>query len=90
MDNPFTLATEKRIRVMEELNNMDSPYIETEEKIMEHLAEAYNLFIKLEQTHPSHNRDFSDGIHKAQDLILHRICQRDYPNYFPTHKRESE
>lgn len=65
---------------------MNNPYTETEKKLMGALAEAVTLFNSLPSTHPCHNRDFADGIHKAQDVIIHRIVQRDYPNTFPTHK----
>ena len=61
------------------------PYIKTEEEIMNHLVEASNLFNKLEQTHPSNIIDFVDGIHKCQDVIMHRIVQRDYPEEFPSY-----
>lgn len=57
---------------------------------MDALVAAWTAFLKLEETHPSHNRDFSDGIHKCQDILIHRIVQRDYPETFPTYsKRES-
>jgi len=62
------------------------PYERLEQEIMDHLAAAWNLFTSLESTHPSHTKDFSDGVHRCQDIIIHRIVQRDYPNYFPTHR----
>ena len=65
---------------------MKQPYTETEKLLMEKLAEAVTLFNSLTSTHPCHNRDFADGIHKAQDVMIHRIVQRDYPDTFPTHK----
>lgn len=68
---------------------MKSPYVYSEEEIMNKLAEAFNLFNKLESTHPCHNKDFVDGIHKCQDVIINRIVQRDYPETFPTHNKES-
>ena len=63
-----------------------SPYKDTEKEIMDSLVHAWNLFVKLEKTHPSHNKDFADGIHKCQDILMHRIVQRDYPDVFPTYK----
>ena len=61
----------------------ENPYIDSEEEIMKHLSKAMNLFNKLKQTHPSHMIDFVNGIHKCQDVIIHRIAQRDHPKYFP-------
>jgi len=52
---------------------------------MKHLVKAVNYFNKLTTTHPSHEEDFVDGIHKCQNVILHRIVQRDYPKEFPTY-----
>jgi len=60
-----------------------SPYRGTEEEIMNHLIDAFNLFAKLGQTHPSSLSDFVNGIHKCQDAIICRIVQRDYPEQFP-------
>lgn len=65
---------------------MNNPYKDTEEKIMNHLAQAFVLFNKLEQTHPQHKSEFVDGIHKAQNTVMSRILQRDYPETFPTYK----
>ena len=64
-----------------------NPYIHSEKKVMDALVKAVNAFSELERTHPSHNRDFVDGIHKCQNIIIHRIAQRDYPKIFPTNCR---
>lgn len=61
-----------------------------EKEIMQCLVDAWQKYLKLEETHPSHNKDFSDGIHKCQDVLMHRIVQRDYPSDFPTYKKEKE
>lgn len=66
---------------------MKNPFLEDEKEIMDLLVEAYNKFVKLEQTHPTHNREFTDGIHKCQDILGHRILQRDYSEYYPTYKK---
>lgn len=62
-----------------------NPYIEQEQDIMDRLAEVVKLFNKLPDTHPCHNKDFVDGIHKCQDVIIHKIVQRDYPDTFPSY-----
>lgn len=65
----------------------NNPYIETEKEIMDSLAQAWNKLMELRPTHPDHTRDFADGIHKCQDVIINRIVQRDYPHVFPTHPK---
>jgi hypothetical protein len=67
---------------------MKNPYKDTEEKLMQHLVAAINLFSKLDITHPSSEKDFVDGIHKCQNVIFHRIVQRDYPGEFPTYRKK--
>jgi len=64
-----------------------SPYIETEATLMQKLVEAVNLFRQLELTHPSQEEKFINGIHECQDILMHRIVQRDYPEEFPTFKK---
>lgn len=66
---------------------MANPYTEEEKQVMDLLTSAVNAFKKLESTHPSHDSDFCNGIHRCQDVIIHRIVQRDYPDTFPTHKK---
>lgn len=56
---------------------------EEEREVMNALILAWNKFLELEKTHPSHNKDFGDGIHKCQDVLIHKIVQRDYPEDFP-------
>ncbi|MGL6184794.1 MAG: hypothetical protein ACRC1T_05385 [Clostridium chrysemydis] len=58
-----------------------------ESKIMDNLANAWNMFLKLEQTHPSEQDDFSDGIHKCQQVLMNRILRRDYPKGYPTYRK---
>ncbi len=57
-----------------------------EKKISEHLATAWNLYTKLKMTHPSHVKDFCDGIHKCQQIIMWRELQRMNPKKYPTIK----
>ena len=64
---------------------MKNPYVDHEKEIMDALVKAVNCFRKLTETHPCHQKDFVDGIHKCQDVIIHRIVQRDYPNEFPVY-----
>jgi len=65
---------------------MKNPYLKTENKISDHLINAVKYFRQLESMHPSHEKDFIDGIHKCQNVIIHRIVQREHPKEFPTFK----
>lgn len=56
---------------------------ENEEKIIEYLAEAFNLFSKLDKQHPDELNDFSDGIHKCQYVIGMRYAREHRPDLFP-------
>lgn len=59
---------------------------EQEQKVMDALVLAVQEFNKLPVTHPSHNQDFVNGIHACQNVLIHKIVQRDYPTKFPTYK----
>lgn len=58
---------------------MSEPFNENEKKAWLALGEAMKHFLRLEQTHPSHTKDFVDAIHKAQDILGSRVLQRTYP-----------
>lgn len=62
---------------------MISPFTKEENNIMNNLIEAYNGFIKLDDTHPTANTEFCNAIHICQLLLEHRILQREYPKKFP-------
>jgi hypothetical protein len=48
-----------------------------ERKVLNLLAEAYNEFIKLPVQHPSHQREFEQGTHVLQQLVMSRPTARD-------------
>lgn len=58
-----------------------------EGKVMDALIAAWNEFVKLEQQHPNELTDFSDGIHRCQDLLAIRIARREYPEGWPIKKK---
>ncbi len=68
---------------------MKDPYKYNEKQIMDHLVRAMNLFEELETTHVCHKNDFIEGIHKCQNVLIHRIVQRDYPHEFPVRRRKT-
>ena len=69
---------------------MSDPCTENERRIMDNLAEAFNIFLKMEQTHPSHMSEFVEGIHRCQNVIIHRVVQRDHPDFFPVKGEKHE
>lgn len=60
-------------------------YDREEQDIMDSLVKIVNVFRSMVLTHPSHEKDFIDAIHKCQRIIMHRLLQRDYPDEFPTY-----
>lgn len=58
------------------------PFTKEEEKIMDFIVEAHNIFAGLEKTHPSEEQDWANAIHILQRLMGQRVLRRDYPDYF--------
>ena len=56
---------------------------EKEEKILEHLVQAYNFFTELDKQHPDELNDFADGIHKCQYVVGMRYAREHRPDLFP-------
>ncbi len=50
---------------------------------MDLLVEVWNEFVKLEQTHPDHLREFRDGIHKCQNVLMWKELQEIKPEKYP-------
>jgi hypothetical protein len=59
---------------------------EIEDAILGKTAEIWNMFIALEQTHPSDINDLADAIHDIQKILSVRIARRVKPNQFVTIK----
>jgi hypothetical protein len=57
-------------------------------KILDNLADCWNLFCKLEVQHPDDARDFADAIHDCQRIVMSRECVRQYPETFPIRHKE--
>ena len=57
-----------------------------EGRAMDALATAWNEFARLDMTHPSDMPEFTNGIHKCQQILGMRVLQRDYPEGYPTKK----
>lgn len=61
------------------------PFTQDEQLIMEHLRKAMILFATLKPTSPGHREQFAKGINNCQDVIGHRVLQRNYPEVYSTH-----
>ena len=58
-----------------------------EQNCLDSLVIAFNEFCALERQHPDELRDFTDGIHKLQNLLTVRIARREYPEGWPTYTK---
>ena len=58
-----------------------------EHSVWSHLGLAYEAFVKLNQTHPSHLKDFADGLHMCQSIVGQRILQRLVPEHFAKYEK---
>lgn len=61
---------------------MKKPFTEQEEEIMNLLMEAHTKFAIMKQTHPDDMREWVEGIHKCQNILIGRVVTRDYPDFF--------
>ena len=61
-----------------------------ESQVLKKIGEAYKAFMELEQQHPDDLRDFVNGVHIMQGLIMQRIARRVDPETFPTYKTSVE
>lgn len=57
---------------------------EIEGAILDKTAEIWNMFITLEQTHPSDIDDMTNAIHNIQKIIAIRIARRVKQDKFVT------
>ena len=53
-----------------------------EQKIIDLITKAHNLFMLLEESHSIEKSDWINGIHKLQYVLGMRILRRDYPSIF--------
>lgn len=55
---------------------------EGEKRVVQHLADAWNEFVKQPVEHPDDISEFKDAIHRAQNLIAYRVAKRAEPEVF--------
>lgn len=54
-----------------------------EKKIIDHLASAWNEFVKLDKEHPDEQNDFANGIHQCQYIMGMRVARKHESKIFP-------
>ena len=57
---------------------------EEEKEVLDHLKNAWNAFMNLDNKHPSDNSEFQRAIHLAQQKIGMRIARRADPDMWRT------
>lgn len=60
-------------------------FTKSEREAFKHLGLAVAAFSKLKMSHPSHQKDFTDGIHACQGVLGQRVLQREHPYVFATY-----
>jgi hypothetical protein len=45
-------------------------------EVLKNLAEAWNVFVKIEGKHPQENEEFCHKIHDLQRIIAYRVARR--------------
>ena len=65
--------------------NVKTGLTEHEQCCMDALVLAFHEFSSADRQHPDELRDFTDGIHRLQDILAVRIARREYPKGWPTY-----
>lgn len=65
-------------------------YTAKEVLILNHLADAWNLFVDLPSQHPTSNIEFMQAIHQCQLQIMGRLAERADPIMHPNASTEQE
>ncbi len=58
-------------------------FSDVEEKIMDKIVNAHNLYMSLEKQHPTDITEWINAIHILQHLLGMRILNREHPDIFP-------
>lgn len=61
---------------------MDNKLTGQEIKILNILADVWAEYNKLEEYHSSAKSEFTDAIHRAEDLVMYRLAVRCHPELF--------
>lgn len=63
-------------------SNSNGPFTQEEDKIMNHLVQAHNAFLDIDEMHPSDITEWTNAIHQLQKIMGMRVLRRNYPGYF--------
>lgn len=55
---------------------MNDSLTDQERAVLDHLAAAWNEFVKLPKQHPMHGTEMAQAIHACQRLIMARVVER--------------
>ena len=59
-----------------------------EQKVLERLTECHKAFLDLAPQHPDELREFIDGVHVIQGVLMQRVTRRSYPKGWPAYRKE--
>ena len=59
-----------------------------EQECMDHLVDAWNVFVELEKQHPDEANNFAMNIHAIQGILVTRMARRLYPEGWPTYSKD--
>lgn len=60
----------------------DKPFTESEDRVMNALVDAHNLFIQLPDQNKNAVADWTQAIHELQRILSMRTMRRLFPDYF--------
>lgn len=69
---------------------VSASHTQEELEIMNHLAQAWEIYCQLEAQHPSDQGDFLKAIHDAQKTIAIRLARRNSPEIYFSNKNSIE
>lgn len=81
--NPFThdpLIYQKTFTLPSVINLLDGVKLTSEEKnVLQKLVEVFNLYMALDKRSEADNKEFTDAIHRLQQLVALRVARRVDP-----------
>lgn len=70
------------INQLKNLNTVKPPFTKEEKECLDLLAKAWNAWLQLPEQHSSDRADFLMHVNALQNILMARVCARDYPDYF--------
>lgn len=74
----------KEAKLKRKLKETKGGFTQEESEVMNKIAEAHSLYVKLKVMHPSDHNEWTTAIHTLQYLLSMRILQREHPETFAT------